>query len=133
MTFGKSGFSLLCVAALVIALGSSSGQTRAALVILHANVVDVQDGRILPNSEITITGNVITAVTPNGTAPRDARHVASSSPAAIERYDGQPTGKTPTNDPSIFIAIQDLGLKLDPRRAPVEMLFIDGAEIPDAN
>jgi uncharacterized protein (TIGR03435 family) len=54
-------------------------------------------------------------------------------PSFQKRYDGQPTGNTPTNDPSIFVAIQDLGLKLDPRRAPVEMLVIDGAEIPDAN
>jgi bla regulator protein blaR1 len=54
-------------------------------------------------------------------------------PSFQTRYDGQPTGNAPTGDPSIFVAIQDLGLKLDPRRAPVEMLVIDGAEIPDAN
>lgn len=54
-------------------------------------------------------------------------------PSFQKRYVGQPTGDTPTGDPSIFVAIQELGLKLDPRRASVEMLVIDAAEIPDAN
>ncbi len=54
-------------------------------------------------------------------------------PSFQQRYDGQPTANTPTGDPSIFVAIQELGLRLDPRRAPVEMLVIDGAQPPDAN
>jgi uncharacterized protein (TIGR03435 family) len=54
-------------------------------------------------------------------------------PSSQKRFDGQVTSNTATDDPSIFAAIQDLGLKLEPRRAPIEILVIDGAEKPEAN
>jgi len=56
----------------MLVIGSSSGQTRV-LVITHANVIDVHDGRIFPNSAITISGDSITTVRANGTAPNGAR------------------------------------------------------------
>ena len=49
----------------------------------------------------------------------------------------KPNGMAPpstvTEGPSIFVAIQDLGLKLEPQRAAVEVFVIDHAEKPDAN
>jgi uncharacterized protein (TIGR03435 family) len=39
----------------------------------------------------------------------------------------------PDAAPSIFTAIQDLGLKLEATKGPVEVLVIDSAEKPDAN
>jgi uncharacterized protein (TIGR03435 family) len=54
-------------------------------------------------------------------------------PTFQKRFDGQTTGNNPTDDTSIFAALQDLGLKLEPRRAPVEILVIDGAVRAEAN
>jgi len=53
-------------------------------------------------------------------------------PSSVKGYDGQPIAPT-IDAPSIFVAIQDLGLKLEPRRAAVEILAIDDAEKPEAN
>jgi uncharacterized protein (TIGR03435 family) len=48
----------------------------------------------------------------------------------IKPYAGQSI-LTPSPDaPSIFVAIQDLGLKLEPRRAPVEILVVYSADEP---
>ena len=54
-------------------------------------------------------------------------------PSSQKRFDGQETPNTATDDPSIFATIQDLGLKLEPQRASVEILVIDYAEKPDSN
>jgi bla regulator protein blaR1 len=51
-------------------------------------------------------------------------------PTLIKPYDGQPIVPPSPDAPSIFIAIQDLGLKLEPRRAAVEILVVDSAEKP---
>ncbi len=39
----------------------------------------------------------------------------------------------PTEGPSIFAAVEDLGLKLEPQKSPVEMLIIDSVERPSEN
>jgi len=54
-------------------------------------------------------------------------------PSSVKGYDGQPADRPSIDAPSIFVAIQDLGLKLEPRRAPVEILVIDAAEKPEPN
>jgi imidazolonepropionase-like amidohydrolase len=119
MTFRKSGF-FLCAAALAIALGSSSGQTRAALVIVHANVVDVRDGRILPNATIAITGNVVTAVTPNGNVPREARQFDAQGKYVIPGLWDMHAHTQATGESSLQLAvangvtgIRDMGSDLD--------------------
>jgi len=44
-------------------------------------------------------------------------------------------GATPEDDarPSLFSALQQIGLKLEPAKGPVEMLVIDSAQLPDWN
>jgi uncharacterized protein (TIGR03435 family) len=47
--------------------------------------------------------------------------------------DAGPDKRTVSDWPSIFADLHDLGLRLEPARAPVEMLMIDHAEKPSAN
>jgi uncharacterized protein (TIGR03435 family) len=54
-------------------------------------------------------------------------------PTLIKPYDGEPPPRPGADDPSIFVAIQDLGLKLEPRRAAVEIIVIDSATQPSVN
>ena len=49
-------------------------------------------------------------------------------PTFQKRFDGQTTANNATDDPSIFAAFLDLGLKLEPRRAAVEIVVVDEAE-----
>ena len=35
--------------------------------------------------------------------------------------------------PDVFAALQQIGLQLEPRKSPIEVLVIDHAEKPDAN
>jgi len=51
-------------------------------------------------------------------------------PTSIKLYAGQPIVPRDPDAPSIFVAIQDLGLKLEPKRAAVEILVVDSAEEP---
>ncbi len=53
---------------------SVTSQTRP-LAITAVNVVDILDGRILPNSTVTISGKTIVSVTPNGRPPAGAQVV----------------------------------------------------------
>lgn len=69
-----STICLLAVAGTLLATVSVTPQTPA-LTITDVNVVDVIDGRIVPNSTVTIAGAMITSVAPNGTTPANARVV----------------------------------------------------------
>jgi len=62
------------LAAILIAGGAVTAQT-SSLAITDVNVVDVVDGRIVPNSTVTITGETISGITRNGAAPKGARIV----------------------------------------------------------
>jgi len=73
----KPTICLLAVATALMATVSVTPQTRP-LVIVHVNVVDVIDGRIVPNSTVVISGGTIASVTQN-TAP----------PASSQTVDGQ--------------------------------------------
>src|SRR5436189_5390333 len=55
---------LLIIAAIVIAPSSVAQLTRR-LAITRVNVVDVVNGRILPNSTVVINGDTIASVTQN--------------------------------------------------------------------
>ena len=62
------------LAAILIAGGAVTAQT-SSLAITDVNVVDVVDGRIVPNSTVTISGETISGITRNGAAPKGARIV----------------------------------------------------------
>jgi uncharacterized protein (TIGR03435 family) len=47
--------------------------------------------------------------------------------------DGGRAPETSTPAPSIFSAVQKLGLKLDSRKAPLDILIVDAAEKPTEN
>jgi hypothetical protein len=70
MASRKSTICLLAVTATLGANVSLTPQTRA-LAITRVNVVDVIDGRIVPNSTVTISGDTIVSVTQNGAPPAD--------------------------------------------------------------
>ena len=74
MSDRKSTICLLAVAVMLIATISVAPQTQA-LAITRVNVVNVIDGRIVPNTTVTISGATITTVTPNGRTPANARVV----------------------------------------------------------
>src|SRR5258705_10696531 len=65
---------LLAVVATVIATVSVTTQTRE-LAITHVSVIDVVEGRILPNSTVTISGKTSSSVTPDGAPRRGAQVV----------------------------------------------------------
>ena len=54
-------------------------------------------------------------------------------PTLIKPCDGQPATSPGTDNASIFSALQELGLKLEPRRAAVEIFVIDSAVEPSPN
>jgi hypothetical protein len=64
---------VICAAALIAPVVTTSQSQMLA--ITGVNVIDVLDGRIVPNSTVTITGDTITAFTQNGAVPRGARIV----------------------------------------------------------
>jgi imidazolonepropionase-like amidohydrolase len=70
----KATICLLAVAAAIMATVPVTPQTRA-LAITGVNVVDVVDGRIVPNSTVTIRGKTIASVAQNGAPPTDAQTV----------------------------------------------------------
>jgi hypothetical protein len=65
---------LLSLAATLITVVSVAPQTRA-LAITRVNVIDVVDGRIVPNSTVTIRGKTIASVIQNSAAPAGAQIV----------------------------------------------------------
>ena len=62
-------FALIVIATVAVATQAPT------LAITGVNVVDVVEGRIVPNSTVVVTGNAITSVTQNGAPPSDARLV----------------------------------------------------------
>ena len=70
----KGTISLLALAAASMATVSVTPQPRP-LVITHVNVVDVVDGRLLPDRTVTISGQTITGLTQDSAPPADARVV----------------------------------------------------------
>ncbi len=70
----KAALWMLVAAAIVSATVDVAPQTRP-LVITSVNVVDVVDGRVLPNRTVTITGGTIASVTEKAAPPAGAQVV----------------------------------------------------------
>jgi hypothetical protein len=70
----KAMLYLLVPAAMLVATVAMTPQTRT-LAITRVSVVDVIDGRIVPNSTVTISGETISSVSQNGALPADAQVV----------------------------------------------------------
>jgi len=70
----KAMLYLLVSAAMLVATVAVTPQTRT-LAITRVSVVDVIDGRIVPNSIVTIRGETISSVSQNGALPADAQVV----------------------------------------------------------
>jgi uncharacterized protein (TIGR03435 family) len=89
-------------------------------VVDQTNFTDAFDFRLT----WTPDSSAVQDATPDGGCP-------SSFAAMQERLGQKPEAWT---CPSIFTAVQDqLGLKLDPQKAPIEVLVIDHVERPSAN
>jgi hypothetical protein len=65
----------LAVSTLILIATVSVSTQPEVLAITAVNVVDVVDGRIVPDSTVVVMGDTIASVTSNGAAPRDARLV----------------------------------------------------------
>jgi hypothetical protein len=65
---------LLAVTTIVIATVLVSTQPQV-LAITAVSVIDVVDGRIVPDSTVVVTGDTITSVTQNGAPPGDAQRI----------------------------------------------------------
>jgi uncharacterized protein (TIGR03435 family) len=50
-----------------------------------------------------------------------------------ETVSAAPTAADPTGQPSIFTAVQELGLRLEPNKTSIELFVIDSIEKPEAN
>src|SRR6188474_1677589 len=70
----KAAICLLSLAATFLAVVSVAPRTPA-LAIVRVNVIDVVDGRIVPNSTVTIRGKTIASVAQNSTPPAGAQIV----------------------------------------------------------
>jgi imidazolonepropionase-like amidohydrolase len=68
----KAMMYLLVSAAMLVATVAVTPQTRT-LAVTRVSVVDVIDGRIVPNSTVTIRGETISSVSQNGALPTDAQ------------------------------------------------------------
>ena len=70
----KATICLLSLAATFITAVSVAPQTQP-LAITRVNVIDVVDGRVVPNNTVTIRGNTIAGVVQNGAPPAGAQIV----------------------------------------------------------
>src|SRR5439155_17567773 len=66
---------LLAALGIIVAMVSLTPQTRA-LTVTRVNVIDVVNGRILADSTVTLSGQTIASVIPNGVPPANAEVVA---------------------------------------------------------
>lgn len=106
------------LAALLIAAAAIAQSTTLA--ITGITVVDVIDGRILPNSTVVITNGTITAVARNGSLPRGAQRVDGRGKFLIPglwdmhaHIEGSEKGWLPLYVANGVAGIRDMGADLD--------------------
>jgi len=71
----REALTWLAVSALVCSAAVAVITQAPTLAITGVNVVDVVNGRIVPNSTVVVTSDTITAVTQDGAAPAGARRI----------------------------------------------------------
>lgn len=110
---------LLAVAGTLAATISVTPQTQP-LVITRVNLVDVVDGRVVPNTTVTISGTTITSVAPNGTTPANARVVDGQGQFVIPGLWDMHAHMEASGEPwlPLYVAngvtgIRDMGSQLD--------------------
>jgi|SRR6185437_8687909 len=93
------------------------------------------DRPIIDKTEYTQSFDYRLTWTPDGPAAQAGGTCPASWEALQQRFSKQVgTGPAPANCPSLFTAIQEqMGLKLEPQKAPIEVLVIDHIEKPSEN
>jgi hypothetical protein len=104
---------------MLIATAAVTAQTPS-VAITGVNVVDVVNGRIVPNSTVTISGQTITSVTRNGGPPSGARVVDGQGKFLIPglwdmhaHIQGSEAGWLPLYVANGVTGIRDMGADLD--------------------
>lgn len=115
----KAMICLLSLAATFITAVSVAPQTQS-LAITRVNVIDVVDGRIVPNSTVTIRGNTIAGVVRNGAPPAGAQIADGQGRFLIPGLWDMHAHMEATGEPSLqlYVAngvtgIRDMGSALD--------------------
>jgi hypothetical protein len=115
----KAMLYLLVSAAILVATVPVTPQTRT-LAITRVSVVDVIDGRIVPNSIVTIRGETISSVSQNGALPADAQVVDGQGKFLIPglwdmhaHIQGNDTVWLPLYIANGVTGIRDMGADLD--------------------
>ncbi|HEY7502357.1 MAG TPA: amidohydrolase family protein [Vicinamibacterales bacterium] len=107
------------VIAILIATTAIAAQ-KSSLAITGVNVIDVVDGRIVPNSTVTIDGETITSVTHNGPPPKGSRIIDGRGKFLIPglwdmhtHVQGNENAWLPLHIANGVTGIRDMGADLD--------------------
>jgi uncharacterized protein (TIGR03435 family) len=115
--------------------GGMHFELRRATMASLANVISTNLGR--PVADMTgIQGNYEIPLTFSGEGLAESHRMMIARVERDQAAKAQAGGPAPdsTPMPSIFQAVEQLGLKLEPRKVPVEYIIVDKAEkVPTEN